>query len=38
MDQAIFWNIILATALGALIGTERAMPWSKKKLGITPVE
>lgn len=26
MDQILFWNFILATALGALIGTEREMP------------
>ncbi len=26
MDQILFWNFILATALGALIGIEREMP------------
>lgn len=26
MDQILFWNFILAIALGALIGTEREMP------------
>lgn len=31
MEPSIFWNLILATALGALIGTERAMPWAKNK-------
>ncbi len=31
MEHIIFWNFLLATALGALIGTERAMPWSKQK-------
>ena len=28
MDQILFWNFILAIALGALIGTEREMPRS----------
>ena len=32
MDQILFWNFILAIALGALIGTEREMPRS----GATP--
>ncbi len=32
MDQILFWNFILAIALGALIGTEREMPRS----GTTP--
>ncbi len=31
MDQLLFWNFVLATALGALIGTEREMP----RTGIT---
>jgi uncharacterized membrane protein (DUF4010 family) len=26
MDQILFWNFVLAIALGALIGTEREMP------------
>lgn len=26
MDHILFWNIILATALGALVGIEREMP------------
>lgn len=26
MDQVLFWNFVLAIALGALIGTEREMP------------
>jgi uncharacterized membrane protein YhiD involved in acid resistance len=33
MDQVIFWNFILATALGALIGIEREMPRSQTQVG-----
>jgi uncharacterized membrane protein (DUF4010 family) len=33
MDQILFWNFILATALGALIGTEREMPRTGIKIG-----
>ena len=33
MDFIIFWNFILATALGALIGTEREMPRTGIKTG-----
>lgn len=33
MDYIIFWNFILATALGALIGTEREMPRTGVKMG-----
>ncbi len=33
MDHILFWNLLLATALGALIGTEREMPWSGSKPG-----
>lgn len=33
MDQILFWNFILAIALGALIGTEREMPRSGAKIG-----
>jgi uncharacterized membrane protein YhiD involved in acid resistance len=33
MDQSIFWAFLLATALGALIGTEREMPWNGSKIG-----
>lgn len=33
MDQILFWNFILATALGALIGTEREMPRTGVKIG-----
>jgi uncharacterized membrane protein (DUF4010 family) len=33
MEQSIFWAFLLATALGALIGTEREMPWNGSKVG-----
>lgn len=33
MDHIIFWNFILAIALGALIGTEREMPRSGAHVG-----
>jgi uncharacterized membrane protein (DUF4010 family) len=33
MDQSVFLGFILAIALGALIGTEREMPWSGTKIG-----
>lgn len=33
MEQSVFWAFILSTALGALIGTEREMPWSGTKPG-----
>jgi uncharacterized membrane protein (DUF4010 family) len=33
MDQSIFFAFLLATALWALIGTEREMPWSGTKPG-----
>lgn len=33
MDQTLFWGFFLAIALGALIGTEREMPWSGTKPG-----
>ena len=33
MDQSIFFGFLLATALGALIGTEREMPWSGTRPG-----
>ncbi len=33
MDQILFWNFILAIALGALIGTEREMPRTATKPG-----
>lgn len=33
MDQILFWNFIVAIALGALIGTEREMPRTGVKLG-----
>jgi uncharacterized membrane protein (DUF4010 family) len=33
MDQILFWNFIVAIALGALIGTEREMPRSGIKIG-----
>jgi len=33
MDQSIFFGFLLATALWALIGTEREMPWSGTKPG-----
>ncbi len=33
MDQILFWNFILAIALGALIGTEREMPRTGVKVG-----
>ncbi len=33
MEQSLFFSFLLATALGALIGTEREMPWSGTKPG-----
>jgi uncharacterized membrane protein (DUF4010 family) len=33
MDHSLFWGFLLATSLGALIGTEREMPWSGTKPG-----
>ena len=33
MDQILFWNFIIAIALGALIGTEREMPRNGIKIG-----
>jgi uncharacterized membrane protein (DUF4010 family) len=33
MEQSLFWSFLLATALGALIWTEREMPWSGTKPG-----
>ena len=33
MDYIIFWNFILAIALGALIGTEREMPRTGARVG-----
>ena len=30
MELSIFWGFLLAAALGAVIGTEREMPWHNK--------
>lgn len=33
MEQSLFFSFLLATALGALIGTEREMPWGGTRPG-----